>query len=167
MQSAELSLAGCTGTQTRPNIELSDVVLTRQWIRGRTDDIGMLAQIVSPTFSVDQVLSPYVYVFYAAFIVSFLFTPIMRVVANYYGVVDQPDKIRKTHREPVVTCWSWAPMAIVGSGNWCWAESHRTCSVGTRASRSWSRIEWVGVRRQSSYRGSTDPVLKTGVKSHG
>lgn len=52
-------------------------------------------------FSVDAVLSPYVYVFYAAFIVSFLFTPIMRVVASHYGIVDKPDGIRKLHREPV------------------------------------------------------------------
>ncbi|MFN4242862.1 MAG: glycosyltransferase family 4 protein [Tepidisphaerales bacterium] len=52
-------------------------------------------------FSVDAVLAPYVYVFYAAFIVSFLFTPIMRVVASHYGIVDKPDGIRKLHREPV------------------------------------------------------------------
>ena len=51
--------------------------------------------------SVDSVLSPYVYVFYAAFIVSFLFTPIMKMVANYYGIVDKPDGLRKVHREPV------------------------------------------------------------------
>ncbi len=52
-------------------------------------------------FSADDVLSPYVYVFYAAFLVSFLFTPIMKSVASFYGIVDKPDGARKVHREPV------------------------------------------------------------------
>src|SRR4051812_32067823 len=52
-------------------------------------------------FSVDHVLSPYVYVFYISFIVSFLFTPIMRAVAIYYHIVDQPDRLRKMHQMPV------------------------------------------------------------------
>lgn len=50
---------------------------------------------------VDEVLSPYVYVFYAAFIVSFIFTPVMKTVASYYGIVDKPDGVRKVHREPI------------------------------------------------------------------
>ncbi|MGH7215189.1 MAG: glycosyltransferase family 4 protein [Tepidisphaeraceae bacterium] len=53
------------------------------------------------TFSADQVLSPYIYVFYAAFIVAFLFTPVMRTVATYYGIIDQPDQLRKMHSTPV------------------------------------------------------------------
>ena len=52
------------------------------------------------TMSPDNVLSPYVYVFYAAFIVSFLLTPLMRRVALYYSIIDQPDA-RKTHKLPV------------------------------------------------------------------
>lgn len=51
--------------------------------------------------SIDGVLSPYVYVFYAAFIVAFVFTPVMRRVAVFYGIVDQPDLVRKIHRTPV------------------------------------------------------------------
>jgi UDP-GlcNAc:undecaprenyl-phosphate/decaprenyl-phosphate GlcNAc-1-phosphate transferase len=51
--------------------------------------------------SVDDVLKPYVWVFYGAFIVAFLMTPIMRRVAIYYDVVDKPDGLRKVHREPV------------------------------------------------------------------
>src|SRR5688572_3054999 len=62
---------------------------------------NLLAQSQSRVYSVDQVLSPYVYVFYAAFIVAFLFTPIMRAVASFYGVIDRPDKVRKMHAEPV------------------------------------------------------------------
>jgi UDP-GlcNAc:undecaprenyl-phosphate GlcNAc-1-phosphate transferase len=52
------------------------------------------------TMSWDDVLSPYIYVFYAAFIVSFLLTPLMRRVALYYNVIDQPDA-RKMHSQPV------------------------------------------------------------------
>src|SRR3954465_51880 len=58
-------------------------------------------QISTRVFSVDEVLSPYVYVFYISFIVSFLFTPIMRAVAIYYNIVDQPDRLRKMHQMPV------------------------------------------------------------------
>src|SRR5690242_16779111 len=53
------------------------------------------------TFSADTLLSPYIYVFYAAFIVSFVFTPIMRAVAMHYKVIDRPDQLRKMHSEPV------------------------------------------------------------------
>src|SRR5256885_5376740 len=49
----------------------------------------------------DQVLEQYVWVFYAAFIVAFIFTPIMRGVATYYGIIDQPDRFRKMHNVPV------------------------------------------------------------------
>jgi len=54
-----------------------------------------------PTLSWDTVLSPHIYVFYVAFLVSFFFTPIMRIVANYYGIIDQPDQVRKLHAAPV------------------------------------------------------------------
>jgi UDP-GlcNAc:undecaprenyl-phosphate/decaprenyl-phosphate GlcNAc-1-phosphate transferase len=49
----------------------------------------------------DDVLSPHVYVFYASFIVAFIFTPIMRSIAMYYGIIDQPDSVRKLHSAPV------------------------------------------------------------------
>jgi UDP-GlcNAc:undecaprenyl-phosphate GlcNAc-1-phosphate transferase len=51
--------------------------------------------------SPDDVLSPNIWVFYAAFCVAFLMTPLMRRVAIYYGIVDRPDNVRKMHREPV------------------------------------------------------------------
>jgi UDP-GlcNAc:undecaprenyl-phosphate GlcNAc-1-phosphate transferase len=54
-----------------------------------------------PTATVDQVLSPYVYVFYVAFIVAYLFTPLMRQVALYYNIIDRPDIARKMHKHPV------------------------------------------------------------------
>src|SRR5213080_4685216 len=59
------------------------------------------APAVGRAFSADEVLSPYVYVFYASFLVAWIFTPIMRQVAIYYGIVDQPDQLRKIHKTPV------------------------------------------------------------------
>src|SRR5437763_8195332 len=61
----------------------------------------VLAEALPRTFTADAVLAPYVYVFYASFLVAFLFTPVMRVVAMYYGVIDRPDQVRKLHRDPV------------------------------------------------------------------
>ena len=60
-----------------------------------------LAQIPSRAYTADEVLSPYIYVFYAAFIVAFIFTPVMRAVAMHYGIIDQPDRLRKMHNVPV------------------------------------------------------------------
>lgn len=62
--------------------------------------VNLLGQI-GGMFTVDEVLSPYIYVFYAAFLVSFVFTPIMRSIAIYYGIVDNPDGLRKMHTVPV------------------------------------------------------------------
>lgn len=59
--------------------------------------IAMLGQ----TVTADQALSPYIYVFYVSFAVSFLFTPLMRLVAIYFDIVDRPDKVRKVHKAPV------------------------------------------------------------------
>ena len=54
-----------------------------------------------PGLSWDSVLSPHIWVFDVAFVVSFIFTPVMRQVAIYYGIIDQPDQIRKLHTAPV------------------------------------------------------------------
>src|SRR4051812_25641073 len=65
---------------------------------------SVLAQTTLPTptpLSADQVLGPYIYVFYAAFIIAFIFTPVMRWVAVYYGIIDRPDASRKMHKSPV------------------------------------------------------------------
>jgi UDP-GlcNAc:undecaprenyl-phosphate GlcNAc-1-phosphate transferase len=64
--------------------------------------LHILGQTSPPrVFTADEVISPYVYVFYAAFLIAAIFTPIMRAVAMYYGVVDQPDQLRKIHKTPV------------------------------------------------------------------
>src|SRR5690242_11225136 len=62
--------------------------------------LAPLGQIPAKTFTVDQVLGNYIYVFYAAFIVSFIFTPVVRAIALYYGIVDRPDRARKMHLIP-------------------------------------------------------------------
>jgi UDP-GlcNAc:undecaprenyl-phosphate GlcNAc-1-phosphate transferase len=54
-----------------------------------------------PTSTVDEVLAPYIYIFYASFLVAFCFTPMMRQVAIYYRVIDHPDAQRKMHKEAV------------------------------------------------------------------
>ncbi len=62
----------------------------------------ILAQVSGDrVFSADEVLSPYVYVFYAAFLIAWIFTPIMQSIAMFYGIVDQPDQLRKVHKMPV------------------------------------------------------------------
>jgi UDP-GlcNAc:undecaprenyl-phosphate GlcNAc-1-phosphate transferase len=65
--------------------------------------VSLLAQSEAglTQLTTDQVLSPYVFVFYAAYLVSFFFTPILRIVAVYYGIIDEPDGVRKMHTKPV------------------------------------------------------------------
>ncbi|HEY0007310.1 MAG TPA: MraY family glycosyltransferase, partial [Tepidisphaeraceae bacterium] len=58
-------------------------------------------QVLHQAMSIDQVLSPHIYVFYASFLLAFIFTPIMRSVAIYYNIVDKPDMVRKLHSAPV------------------------------------------------------------------
>src|SRR2546421_5499744 len=58
-------------------------------------------ELVTRSFTPNEVMTPYVYVFYIAYIVAFLFTPLMGVVANYYGIIDEPDNLRKMHSKPV------------------------------------------------------------------
>ncbi len=55
----------------------------------------------SVRFSWTEVISPYIGVFYAAFVVAFIMTPVMRKVALKNGIVDWPDMKRKAHKEPV------------------------------------------------------------------
>ena len=52
-------------------------------------------------YSADEVLSPYVYVFFAAFFVAYCYTPLMRRIAIYFNIIDQPDLVRKMHHRPV------------------------------------------------------------------
>ena len=64
--------------------------------------LNVLGQTNEPiSYTADEVLAPYVWVFYVAFLVSFAFTPIMRKIALRFGIVDWPDLKRKAHVEPV------------------------------------------------------------------
>jgi UDP-GlcNAc:undecaprenyl-phosphate GlcNAc-1-phosphate transferase len=70
-------------------------------LKPATSQAPELSTLISRHFTADEVMSPYIYVFYVAFIVTFLFTPIMRMIAMYYGIIDQPDGLRKMHSKPV------------------------------------------------------------------
>lgn len=58
-------------------------------------------QTAHQTLDAGQVLAPYMAVFFVAFLVSFLTTPLMRILAIRNGVVDLPDFKRKAHLQPV------------------------------------------------------------------
>ena len=61
----------------------------------------MPSQFPTNSYSADDVVSRYIYVFYLSFVLAFVLTPVMRAIAMYYGIIDHPDKIRKMHKEPV------------------------------------------------------------------
>jgi len=65
--------------------------------------IAHAAPITGPgvIFTYNEVISPYIYVFYISFIIAFIFTPVMKTIATYYGIVDKPDRFRKMHSVPV------------------------------------------------------------------
>src|SRR5688572_9751782 len=54
----------------------------------------------SATSSID-LLNSYAHPFIAAFVVTLLCTPIVRKLAEQFGVVDQPDFARKSHAQPI------------------------------------------------------------------
>ncbi|MFA9476762.1 glycosyltransferase family 4 protein [Phycisphaerales bacterium AB-hyl4] len=55
----------------------------------------------APTVNLLSVIAPYMGVFFAAFFVAIILTPIMRWAATRNGVVDWPDLKRKNHVQPV------------------------------------------------------------------
>src|SRR3954463_10743446 len=61
----------------------------------------LLLAFAPANLSVDDALAPHIYVFYAAFIIAFVFTPVMRIVATHYGIIDPPDESRRVHKVPV------------------------------------------------------------------
>lgn len=61
----------------------------------------MLAQsMAEEKTSLTEVIAPYVIVFFASFIFSFVLTPVARRIALKIGVVDEPGDLRKIHTEP-------------------------------------------------------------------
>ena len=63
--------------------------------------LWLLSQFPASFPANDDVLSNYMDVFYASFVVSFLFTPIMQTIAIHFNIIDQPDRVRKLHSQPV------------------------------------------------------------------
>lgn len=47
------------------------------------------------------VLQPYMPIFYVSFLVTLILTPLMRMLAQRHGVVDDPDGKRKVHAQPI------------------------------------------------------------------
>lgn len=63
--------------------------------------LGQQGSAEAGGLSTDQVLAPFLGVFFVAFLVSMAATPLMRWLAWRYQVVDMPDLRRKVHRQPV------------------------------------------------------------------
>jgi UDP-GlcNAc:undecaprenyl-phosphate GlcNAc-1-phosphate transferase len=79
----------------------------------------------SGPLSLDTVLQPYVIIFCLAFIVAYVFTPLMRVVALQYDIVDRPDAgegARKMHRRPTAYLGGMAVflgfISALAAGQW-------------------------------------------------
>ncbi|QDU70252.1 glycosyltransferase family 4 protein [Mucisphaera calidilacus] len=53
------------------------------------------------TLTFSEVIAPYMPVFFVAFIVALILTPIMRSLATHNNVVDKPDLVRKNHIQAV------------------------------------------------------------------
>ena len=51
--------------------------------------------------ALDDILSPYIGVFFIAWAVTIVSTPLMRRVAIRFKIIDQPDLARKNHLEPI------------------------------------------------------------------
>ncbi len=64
------------------------------------DAVGGVAEMFEPTM-LTQVIAPYMGVFFVAFFVAIVATPLMRMLAIRNGIVDLPDLKRKNHLEPV------------------------------------------------------------------
>lgn len=86
------------GVPTIPEAALSTSGAANEAIAGVAHSTE---QAPTGVLSLDTVLSPFVIVFCVAFAVAYVFTPIMRMVAVAYGIVDQPDRERKIHSKPV------------------------------------------------------------------
>jgi len=70
-------------------------ILAQQTTRAKDVEV----RLTLPEFH--EVLGPYMGVFFAAFIMAFIATPVMHWFAVRYGIVDWPDLRRKKHVEPV------------------------------------------------------------------
>lgn len=59
----------------------------------------LVTEAISMTYT--EIIAPYMGVFFTAFFVTLIVTPIMRLLATRNGIVDWPDLKRKNHIEPI------------------------------------------------------------------
>ena len=65
------------------------------------DNLPATSAPVKDAASAIDLLNSYAHIFVAAFVVTLLCTPLVRKIAEHYGVVDRPDFKRKLHVQPV------------------------------------------------------------------
>lgn len=56
---------------------------------------------IDQSFTLMQIIASYVPIFIVAFLIAFAMTPIMRMIAIKYDIVDRPSEARKQHKDPV------------------------------------------------------------------
>ena len=77
-------------------------------------------QGITRTF--ESVVSPFMSVFFVAFVVAVIATPILSLIAHRFGVVDRPDKERKHHDVPtaylggVAVFFAWLAGVLISFG---------------------------------------------------
>ena len=81
--------------------------------------------------SVSDVVSPYIGVFFVAWLVTILITPLMYRFAIRKGIVDSPDQDRKKHREPVAYLGGVAIFLgwLAGVSLYLWISQHLPASL--------------------------------------
>lgn len=86
----------------------------------------LLAEKQKLTFTLTEVLSPYMFVFFAAWFVAIVSTPIFRSVALKRGIMDEPDLHRKKHPEPIAYLGGLAIFFgwLIGVGSGYFVEPH-------------------------------------------
>ena len=66
--------------------------------------------------SVGGIITPYLPVFFVAFLGALIATPLMRRLAIHHGIVDKPNVARKIHKAPVAYLGGVAIFAGMGAG---------------------------------------------------
>lgn len=67
----------------------------------QAQELAAAAGISETSLSRLDIFHGYIGVFIAAFLITLLVTPVMRILAIHHGVVDRPTESRKAHRAPV------------------------------------------------------------------
>lgn len=83
--------------------QVAEQVVQGEDVRAVADTVNAVVEAEGASYigSLTQVISPYMGVFFVAFFVAIIATPLMRMLAARNGIVDLPDLKRKNHIEPV------------------------------------------------------------------